>query len=316
MEPEETEIEPIVPEVNTPSLLDSINEALAPTLPEPVADEVEDEDDTEGEGEGDEDGEGTAEDGERNADGTFKAKPAAKAGTGTPEGGAPKLGADGKPVPVLGPDGKPVAASKADPVNDPIPEDVKGRTRERMVSLVDKVKEQAEQIGVQHQLVDSITSTGATPEEFGAMLGYMRWVHSDKPEDLRQAKELLLSELEGISLKLGEAAPGIDFLAKFPDLQAKVNNGQITTEDAQEIALHRQRGVVKTTHETRAQETTQQQAAVTAARNAAIQDLDGLGKTLSSTDPDFATKHAILQPVIASLGQLPPARWKAAFTQA
>lgn len=314
MDPEETEIE--IPAAE-PSLLDSINEALAPTLPvEPVVDDQEDEDDAEGEDEGNEGAEGADEDGERNADGTFKAKPAAKAGDGAGKGDAPKLGADGKPVPAVGPDGKPLQAVKTDPVNDPIPEEVKGRTRERMVSLVNTVKEQAEQIGLQNQLVDSISSTGATSEEFGAMLGYMRWVHSEKPEDLRQAKELLLQELEGVSLRLGEAAPGVDFLVKFPDLQAKVNNGQITTEDAQEIALHRQRTAVNATRQTRTQETEQANQAATTARNGAIGELNELGKTLNSTDAEFAVKHEMLKPVINSLGQLPPARWKAAFLQA
>lgn len=304
------------------SLLDSINEALAPTLPEtPVADEPvvdEETDDDEDEGEGDEDGEGAAKDGERNADGTFKAKPKAEADGSTPKGdAAPKLGADGKPVPAVGADGKPVVEpKKADPVNDPIPDEVKGRTRERMQSLISAVKEKDSHIAIQNELVDSISSTGASPEEFGAMLGYMRWVHSDKPEDLKQARDLLLSELEGLSLKLGEAAPGVNFLAKFPDLQAKVDNGQITTEDANEMALHRQRTTVETTRRTQQQTTEQSAQAATQARNAGIAELNELGKTLSTTDVDFAIKHEILKPILGSLGQLPPTSWKAAFTQA
>jgi len=237
-----------------------------------------------------------------------------KAGEGTGKGDAAgKLGPDGKPLPVAD-DGK--GGKKADPVNDPIPEDVKGRTRERMTSLIAAVKEKDEMIGIQNQLFDSIQSTGATPQEFGAMLGYMRWVHSEKPEDLKQARELLLSELEGSSLKRGEAAPGVDFLSKFPDLQEKVNNGQITVDDANEMALHRQRTKVQTDRTTaqRTQEETTQNA--TAERNAAIKELNELGASLNATDPDYAAKHAMLKPMLDVLGTMPPKQWKAAFMSA
>lgn len=290
------------------SLLDSINEALAPTLPAENADTsaVENAEDDDALDEESEETEETDDsDKPRGADGKFlKAgdKPTAAADVA-------KLGPDGKPLPVE-------PAKKTDAVNDPIPDEVKGRTRERMTSLISTVKTQGEMIATQNQLFDSIQSTGASPEEFGAMLGYMRWVHSDKPEDLKQAQALLQSELEGISLKLGQAAPGVDFLAKFPDLQAKVDNGQITTEDAQEIALHRQRTNVSTARTTQQQTQEATAQAATQARNAGIAELNTLGTTLNSTDPEYVTKHEILSPILASLGQLPPASWKNAFMQA
>lgn len=304
----EVVVPPETPEV-VPSMLDAINEALAPTVPKvetPEGDETDEDDEAEGEEEGDETR-------ARGKDGKFLPK----------AGDAPKLGPDGKPLPVeppkLGPDGKPLPAEpakKADPVNDPIPEDVKGRTRERMTSLITAVKEKDEMISVQNQLFDSIKSTGATPEEFGAMVGYMRWVHSDKPEDLKQARELLMHELRAVSLKLGEAAPGVDFVAEHADLQTAVDNGQMTVEAAQEMALHRSRVKTQTERQTAERTAEQTTQAATAERNGAIADLDALGKTLNATDPDFATKHEILQPVLASLGMLPPSKWKAAFTGA
>lgn len=300
-------------DANDTSLLDAINTALEPTLPEdgdePAVTEGDGEDDPEGEGEGLEDAEDLDANGGRNADGTFKAQ----------KKGEAELGADGKPVVKLGADGKPLVAEpakKADPVNDPIPDEVKGRTRERMTALISTVKTQGEQITAQHQLVDSISSTGATPEEFGALLGYMRWVHSDKPEDLKQAQQLLMSELEGISLKLGEAAPGVDFLAKYPDLQTKVDNGQITTDDAKEIALHRTRTANAQAQTTAKQTHEQTTAQATAERNGAIAELDALGKKLNSEDADYAIKHEILKPILQSLGMLKPSQWKAAFSQA
>ena len=308
-----------------PSLFDAITDAIEPTLPEATqddsdvdeeTDEVTDETD---EDETDEEAEATDGDGvtvdargrKHGPDGKLlPADDKAKAGDGAGKDGV-KLGPDGKPLV----DDK-SAAKKTDPVNDPIPDEVKGRTRERMQSLITAVKEKDQMIETQHQLFDSIKSTGASPEEFGAMLGYMRWVHSDKPEDLKQAKELLLSELRGISLKLGEAAPGVNFLAEHPDLQEQVNNGQILQSAAEEIAIHRTRTKNETERRTADQEREAATQAANTERTNAIAELDGLGKTLNETDPDFAVKHAILKPVLASLGQLPPKQWKAAFTQA
>ncbi len=309
MDPEDT-TEETTPEGGEPaadtSLLDSINEALAPTLPETPTEETEteiEEEEDEDEPEVDEEGEVVEDETRaRGADGKFL-----KAGD-KPKPIEPAV--DDKLKPVVEP------AKKADAVNDPIPDEVKGRTRERMTSLISTVKSQGEMIATQNQLFDAIQSTGASPDEFGAMLGYIRWTKSDKPEDLKQAQALLQSELEGISLRLGRAAPGVDFLAKFPDLQAKVDNGQITTEDAQEIALHRQRTNVNTARTTQQQTQEATAQAATQARNAGIAELNTLGTTLNSTDPEYATKHEILSPILASLGQLPPASWKNAFMQA
>lgn len=316
MDPKETVETPEGEDAPETSLLDAIGAALEPTLPEDPPEAPEETEDDElgteedGDAEGDEDDAANA-GRQRGADGKFlpKTDGEGKDGKGAAKPGEQKLGADGKPLPVEPP-------KKADPVNDPIPEEVKGRTRERMQSLIATVKQKDEQIGIQHQLVDSISNTGATPEEFGAMLGYMRWVHSDKPEDLKQARELLMSELEGISLKLGEAAPGINFLAKYPDLQSKVDNGQITTEDAQEMALYRTRTANAEAQRTAVQTRESTAAAATTERNSAIAELNTLGTSLQSTDADYAIKHEMLKPILNALGQLPPTKWKAAFTQA
>lgn len=301
-----------------PSMMDAINAALEPAAPVVVPPTDEDDADELDEDEEGEEGEGTEEPGvtvdaqgrRHGPDG--KLLPAvAKAGADAAAKPDAKLGADGKPLPI---DDK--GKKGPDPVNDPIPEDVKGRTRDRMQSLISTVKEKDEHIALQDQLRESISSTGATPQEFGAMLGYMRWVHSDKPEDLKQARELLMSELRGVSLKLGEAAPGIDFLEDHADLKAKVEAGQLTAEDAQELAINRtrQKSVADRTAADRARDEGAQ--ADTKARTDAIADLNTLGKTLQSTDPEYTTKHDILQPVLASLGMLAPAQWKQAFTNA
>jgi hypothetical protein len=268
---------------------------------------------TETEGEVEEEGGGDeSEDGKtpaRDAEGKFVAsgeKGKAGEGAAKPDAGA-KLGADGKPV---------AEPKKADPVNDPIPDDVKGRTRQRMTELIDTVKSKDEIITNQNTVIQAVRNTGASPEEFAAMVSYMGLSRSESRESLTQARDMLLEELESIALKLGEPVPGIDPLAKHPELRAKVEAGQITLEDAQELALSRtgKQKQTETTEASRAQDAAAQRA--TQERNAAIAELDKLGKELLATDPDFAAKHAVLEPVLQSLGMLPPKQWKAAFQAA
>ncbi|MGH8258163.1 MAG: hypothetical protein ACREUG_00570, partial [Steroidobacteraceae bacterium] len=90
-----------------------------------------------------------------------------------PSAAAPEKGAEkGKPAST---EEKPGAA-KADPVNDPIPEDVQGRTRERMQQLITRVKESSgERDRIQKErddLVGMVAETRASPEQFNDSLQY------------------------------------------------------------------------------------------------------------------------------------------------
>lgn len=306
-----------------PNVMDAINAALeppkAPVVTPPADDTNKDGADEELETEGGEDGtdedpaDAAGDDQPRGADGKFKSPTdgKGKAGEGAGKDEAGKLGADGKPLV----DDK-GAAKKPDHVNDPIPKELSERTQERMQSLVSMVKEKDEIISQQHQLFAQIESTGATPQEFGAMVGYMAWVHSNDPKQLTQARDLLMSELRGVSLKLGEAAPGIDFLSDYPDLKTMVDNGQITTDVAQELAIKRTREKTERDASVAKSSATAATQAAETAQNDAIKELNALGAQLMQDDPDYARKHDILKPIISSFGILPPKQWKAAFMRA
>lgn len=213
---------------------------------------------------------------------------------------------------------KAAGAKKTDPVNDPIPDTLQTRTKERMEALIGLVKEKDAVLASQHGILNAITNTGASPQEFGAMIGYMSWVHSEDPSKLKMARDLLLSELEGVCLKLGEAAPGIDFIAKHPDIQAMVQAGQITQEAANELAITRSR---KAAADHKAQvdaERTATETAQTRERDTAIANLNTLGQKMASTDPDYRRKFQIMKDngVMETLRELPVRQWKDAFLRA
>lgn len=209
---------------------------------------------------------------------------------------------------------------KPDHVNDPIPAGVAERTKERITFLANEVKQLREVAENNGAMIGAIMDTGATPDEFGAMVGYLHAVHSDNPEQLEKAYTLLQSELQGLALRMGKPIPEVDWLSSHPDLVDALKAGMITRELAIETAMNR-------TSKTRATA----QAAAKANKTKADTDgaaqlekdtkdatnaLDALGETLSKADPQYAAKYAILVPKLRPiLAKTHPSQWKAKFLE-
>ena len=202
-------------------------------------------------------------------------------------------------------------------VDDPIPPQVAEKTRERMQTLIDLVKSKDGEIKQAQDFVDQIAATGASPQEFTTMMSYMSAVHSDNPEHLKLAQNLLMSELEAISLKLGTPAPGIDFLSKYPELLAQVERGEIRREAANEIAMNRTKVANTKVQDDQRKQATETQAATTKAHDDGMAELNKLGDELYAKDgQEYLRRYAILEPALEALGELPPKQWKAAFLRA
>lgn len=240
---------------------------------------------------------------------------------------------DGKPGEEKNPDGTPKVAKegegvkkpddgakKPDHVNDPIPAGVAERTRERIVSLVDEVKQLRDISDNQGQMISAVMDSGASPQEFGAMVQYLHWVHSDKPDDLESAYKLLSSELEGVALKLGRPLPGVDFLTGHDDLVKAVQEGLTTREMAVELAMGRKRTAreqaTKTATTAATAKTENDTAALALAKNEAIEEINELGKDLAKEDPQYKVKFDALVPELKEkFKTLHPSKWKAAFLE-
>lgn len=203
-----------------------------------------------------------------------------------------------------------------DPVNDPIPDTVTDRTKQRIETLIGRVKEAESYKASYDELVGTLSSTGASPEEFGQMVQYMRLVHSDKPEDQRVALQALQAEMRALAMKLGEPVSGVDFLADYPDLQTAVEAQEITAEHAQEIAAARaQRAAATQQSQTQAQQQQARQEFQTAVQQAQ-NGLNALEQKLQS-DPDYRAKYDILVPALReTFRELHPSLWVSTFERA
>jgi len=305
----------------TETPLDAINEALGlqgeeaheepeaeleTELPEgeESTDEPTGEGDAEGEGEvegeGEGEGEETAEakaaalakgvaDGTRNPDGTFKKKEA-----------PPKV---------------------ADPINDPIPKDLKKETSERMQSLIkiakDVTTERDQYRNDFDTIVNGIKASGSTPEQYGEVISWMSLFNSQDPAARTKAYELVNDVADRLATLLNIDRTVSDPLKGHDDLKAAVTAGQVALPYAKEIARTRNatafRGqldtTVRTQQQTQAQAQTEYQNAKTA--------LNTFETAMKASDPLYAQKRdAILPALQEAFKHVPPAQWPAIFENA
>lgn len=216
---------------------------------------------------------------------------------------------------------KPGTPKPADPVNDPIPEDVKGKTRERMVGLVNAAKTLTTERDTikqeRDELLGIIADTGATPETFWRHTEVLRLMMSDDPNEQRTAIKQLRGAADKIAAGLGDAVPGHDPL-KDPankDLADEVESGDLSLERARELAQARSREAAQTRRATESNQQERAQTEIAAARAAAITELNELGVELKKADPTgYARKTAILEDAARTMAEtLPPAKWAKAY---
>jgi len=201
-----------------------------------------------------------------------------------------------------------------DHINDPIPDDLKGRTRERMESLVKAVKERDEQLArvtaQRDELINTIRETGATPEQVGRMLSTLKLLNSPSIEDKKRGLAMLREDVESVAVLLGEDLGAPDLLDRYEDLKRAVELGEIDQKYARELALTRERDKrMRESAQHNEQLTRQQQEELRAANEA----LDALGRELQA-DPDYERKCAILIPRLRQeFARIPPRQWAPRF---
>lgn len=218
------------------------------------------------------------------------------------------------------------AAPATEVVADPIEDEIKAleitsdRSKQRFRDLVNETHRLAplEQPAKNwNELESFLGDARATPEQFGAAVGYLKLINSDDPALLSQAYEALNAELQALGKKLGRDAPGYDPLADHADLTEAVSDGRIERTQAAELArlrreqaLHNERTSQGLQERRRAQETSD---AVSAGRD----DLNALEADLRRLDPAYEAKRDALLPILKPLlAEIHPSQWASKFKEA
>lgn len=156
----------------------------------------------------------------------------------------------------------------------------------------------------------TITSTGATPQQFGNALNYLSAINSKDPDAMAQAYDAMSKELQWLGQRIGREAPGFDPISAHADLAEKVASGDMTREVAAEIVQHRQRGVLQQEQRTTQQQTYQAQQS----QEQGLAQVQALGAQLKAADPAFPQKLQYLMPAVELIqSTLPPDQWAQAI---
>ena len=297
------------------SVMDEVNAALgddAAPAPEP---EVETEVETEG---GDSHPESESEGGDSHPEDESEGEP-------EPEGEP-----EGEPKPEKGPNGErernpdgtwKKEEPKKDFVNDPVPENLKKETSERMRGLIDIAKtvtaERDKYKTDFDYLVQGVEATGTSPQQYGEALSWLALFNSRDPAQQEKALELIENVAERLATLLGKDRTVGDPLAAHADLKEAVTKGQITQQYAKEIARTRNGQTFRTELQTAASTEAQASAAKAEELSTARQGLTELEQTLRDSDPQYEAKKAVLVPALQPVfAIIPPSQWVAKWKEA
>lgn len=159
-------------------------------------------------------------------------------------------------------------------------------------------------------IIGMVMDTGATSDQYGATLDYLKLVNSGDPALMSQAFDKLLGELQDLGKLVGREVPGAyDPLQDHADLKAEVEGGDMPRARALELVA--KRNAEKLTEARRNEQATAAQS--TQAMEQGRATLNQLGAELAAADPDYARKQPFLLPMLRLITQTkPPAEWAGA----
>lgn len=165
-------------------------------------------------------------------------------------------------------------------------------------------------------LISMVQETGATPEQYGMTLDYLRVVNAAQngdPQAAERALEMIMSEAQALAQALGREIPGVhDPLAAHQDLVDAVKAGEVDRARALEVANARtQSRALADRQRSQASEQQTQQAAENARQQLIAYDQQ------MQADPQYVAKRPMLDALVSQIRQtLPPQQWLAATQRA
>ena len=159
------------------------------------------------------------------------------------------------------------------------------------------------------ELIGMVQDTGATPEQYGMTLDYLKVINAANGGDraaAEQAYAIVSGEMAALAKLLGKEVPGLhDPLADHPDLQQQINMGEISRPAALELAALRQAQALDSGR----RQIESQRHDAQAEQQRGVEGLNALGAELSA-DPQYAQKAPVLVAALRAMQETtPPAKW-------
>ncbi|HFD80476.1 MAG TPA: hypothetical protein ENK05_08830 [Gammaproteobacteria bacterium] len=197
----------------------------------------------------------------------------------------------------------------------PLPDDVKEKTRERFNKLVESHKALSTELETYRSenegFREVINYSQATPEEFNQLIEYSRLV---KTGDLKAALNMLDEQRAQIARLLDEPVAGVDQLADFPDLKQRVEQMELSQQDALEIAALRRREAAIREQQQAAVQQQEQATTLQQEVDRASQAIVQMVNQWQANDIDFPRKQERLMAKAQEIAErYPPDLWQQAL---
>jgi len=178
--------------------------------------------------------------------------------------------------------------------------------------LIGRVKLLYEQAVQSYELIESIKESTATPEQFGAVMGYVKLVNTKDPVKMRLAYQAMSKEQAWLAKELGEEVAGVyDPLDEHEDLKLKVSTGKLDREDALETARLRNATRLAGTRVAEVETQGKQSVEAEKAQKAGFDAVVTLCGQLVKDDPEgYKAKQPLLSPLVKDIqAKYPPDQW-------
>ena len=165
-------------------------------------------------------------------------------------------------------------------------------------------------------LVEMVSSTGMSPDDFSRLLDYGGTIAAARSGDraaVERAFEEVGKEYAAIAKALGKEIPGVfDPLAAYPDLAEQVESGDVTRAAALELAGARNHRQAAQQQQEQAEDQRRTQQGLQAAQQQGVASLVQWEQSVIAKDPTYPAKREALNAEVAKIRQnYPPSQWAA-----
>tara|TARA_R100001594_G_scaffold136482_1_gene178870 strand:+ start:219 stop:1286 length:1068 start_codon:yes stop_codon:yes gene_type:complete len=202
-------------------------------------------------------------------------------------------------------------AEDSEPDLHEMPEGLKPKAEERFQSLVNDNKAKAEYIDQANEALsgmqEAVKQTGLNAEGFGTLMDFARLANSNNTEDRKEAFKLIKNEYHRQAQFLGEKVEGVDHLADFPELKNRVEDFELSEDDALKIA---QAERLMAQHKEQSQQTSleaERARQSDAEKQTALDEVGVFMNSMKKADIDFEAKNSKLMSMVDDIRRDYPA---------
>lgn len=195
-----------------------------------------------------------------------------------------------------------------------MPEGLKPKAEERFQNLVNDNKEKAAYIEQANEALsnmqEAVKQSGLDAESFGYLIDFARMANSNDSQDRKEAFKLIKSEYQRQAQFLGEKVDGVDPLADFPELKSRVDDFELSEDDALKIANAERLMAQQQEATQRSNQEAEKQKEMNAERENALNEVGVFMNSMKKADIDFETKNSKLMGMVDDIRNgYPASQW-------